>query len=78
MVEAGGTRKGTYKFHISSHLSNLAHLHHDELVHLRIALFVVPHLYVGKCANRVRVVGGRDARRWQIQSRSRRFTYDKR
>ena len=36
----------TYKFHIGSHLSDLAHLHHDKLVNLRIALLVVPHVDV--------------------------------
>ena len=41
------TQGRTYKFHISSHLSDLAHLHHDELVHLRITLFIVPHFGVG-------------------------------
>lgn len=36
----------TYKFHISTHLRDLAHLHHDQFVHLWIALFVIPHLCV--------------------------------
>ena len=29
---------------VCTHLSNLANLHHDELVHFGVPLFVIPHL----------------------------------
>ena len=38
--------RNTYKFDIGTHLRNLPHLYHDELVNLRIPLFVVSH---GSC-----------------------------
>lgn len=35
---------GTDQFDIGTHLGDLAHLDHDELIDLGILLFVVPHL----------------------------------
>lgn len=39
----------TYKFDIGTHLGDLAHLHHHELVDLRIALLVVTHVGCRRC-----------------------------
>lgn len=39
----------TYEFDIGTHLGDLAHLHHDELVDLRIALLVVTHVGCRRC-----------------------------
>lgn len=39
----------TYEFDIGTHLSDLAHLHHHELVDLWIALLVVTHVGCRRC-----------------------------